>query len=68
MTEIITWTPGLRAKLGTRKQILLHEMDVKITFRQVGVTPDREAAFTYRLVDLIFVDFRNQVRWRGSSE
>ena len=66
MTEIITRILGLRAKYGTQKQILLQKMDVKIAFRQVGVAPDRAAAFAYRLEDLVFVDLRLQFGWRGS--
>ena len=54
--EVITRIPGLRAKYGTQKRILLKNMDVKSAFRQVGVAPDREAAFAYQLEDLVFVD------------
>ena len=56
MKEIITRILGLRAKYGTQKRILLQKMDVKSEFRQVGVAPDRAAAFAYRLEDLVFVD------------
>ena len=41
-------------------------MNVKSAFRQVGVAPYRAAAFTYRLEDLVFVDLRLQIGWRGS--
>ena len=41
-------------------------MDVKSAFRQVGVAPDRAAAFACRLEDLVFVDLRLQFGWRGS--
>ena len=64
--EIITRILGLRAKYGTQKRILLQTMDVKSASRQVGVAPDRAAAFAYRLEDLVFVDLRLQFGWRGS--
>ena len=66
VTEIMTRILGLQAKFGTKKQILLQRMDVKTAFRQVSVTPDRAAAFAYRLEDLIFFDLRLQFGWRGS--
>ena len=41
-------------------------MDVKSAFREVGVAPDRAAAFAYRLQDLVLVDLRLQFGWLGS--
>ena len=66
MTEIITRIRGLRAKFGTQKRILLQKMDTKSAFREVGVAPDRAAAFDYRLEDLIFIDLRLQLGWNES--
>ena len=48
MTEILTKILVLRAKVGTQKRILLQKIDFKSAFRQVGVAPDRAAAFVYR--------------------
>ena len=64
--EVITRFLGLRAKYGTQKRILLQKMDVNSAFRQVGIAPDRAAAFAYRLEVLVFVDLRLQFGWRGS--
>ena len=64
--EVITRILGLRAKYGTQKRILLQKIDVKSAFRQVGVAPDRAAAFVYSLEHLAFDDLRWQFGWRGS--
>lgn len=66
VTENITEILGLWANSTTRERSLLHEMDIKSALRQAGVAPDLAAAFTYRIEDLIFVDFRLQFGWRGS--
>ena len=66
MTEITTRILGLRAKFGTWKQILLQNIDAKSAFRQVAVAPDRAAAFTYWLEDLILVDLRLNFGWHES--
>ena len=64
--EVITRFQELRVKYGTQERILLQKMDVKSAFRQVGVAPDRTAAFAYRMEDLVFVDLRLQFGWRRS--
>ena len=42
MADIITRILGLRAKVGTRKQIFLQNMDVKSGFRQVELLRTRQ--------------------------
>lgn len=63
MTYIVTRIRRGRAKFGTRNRILLQKIDVKRTFRLVGVSLDRAAAVVYRLDDIIFPDLRLQFGW-----
>lgn len=58
---------GFWAKIGAQDRVLLQTMDAKSAFQQVGVAPDQEEAFAYRLEDPIFFYLRLQFRWRGSS-
>lgn len=64
MEAILKRVLGLGAKFGVNARILIQKVNVKSTFRQVGVDPDGASRYPYRLGKFIYVDFRLPFEWR----
>ena len=60
MEDIIKRILELRVKFGTNRRILIHKMDGKSAFRQIGVDQAGAAAFGYVVADYVVVDMRLQ--------